>query len=939
VSTKNAQLIERIRNRKGSGEFGYGITTADKYVQHAVQTIGNPLLMKHFHCIGSGGVDGLIKRAANTLTICSPETDIESTAALIKESQEQQATSLKAMAKILGCEPPPHAMMAMVNRLTSPREDRDGDTLQTSGGNMDPKAPLLWQHVHTLPIGKMMRVVSQDKDLLRVATVLLDINDLTADACKMFEAGVLRFSHGFIAREFEERKGAGDMARFNILKFDIVEESAVSVPSNVDAEVELFCRGKLTSDVFKAHAKSLFETRNKSMAVTDKAKKIFLTKEQMLNSPVPLDQVNKNNAIRKMFDIATERLEPCTQEQDWAARYIGCSIKDMSIHQTSAGGMMIGAFLTGLEIVTQKYQITDTRNMAGQGEESPPVHKVIEIKSDERKSFLVEGIRFGKASDHRLVWRTWEGWGEQYLMIYTDNEKFAHEVIDKTWEWVAQNNPLKGQAFQLTGGWLSKTGTCWEDVFLEKDIEDRLKRTVRIINEKGADAANRGLVLSGPPGTGKTLSARVILNEANCTYIWVSAKDFWKAGAYGAFAGAFELARSLSPSIICFEDVDNWIDSYTVDLLKGEMDGLQQSSGVTTILTTNFPDDLPAALIDRPGRFGEVMEIHLPSKNVRLRMLQKWAGDATLDGIAAMADETEGYSGAHVYHLCQFAKTIRDEDECSLDDALVKAFKSIKEQRDLINQNQLSGSSYRPGRRELTAMQAKGWRGKTMELATKLDSPSGDMTMGGPVPHDGESQDVFMHRCMLDSVMIDQYPTEANRQESCQIQWSNKGAKPVQKDMGKCKECGAKADLNKDGYCADCADKEETDEEGAPKGGKPTGTKAGRVLSQRNYAVLEDAAEDIAAQLKIMELPREAKALGSAAHTKVKTVLSSAAPLDVDAQPSSTDHVLRDAVMVIADDRTARDWMRKKIEAFDKAEENEQLAESVRELESVLSPG
>jgi hypothetical protein len=84
--------------------------------------------------------------------------------------------------------------------------------------------------------------------------------------------------------------------------------------------------------------------------------------------------------------------------------------------------MMIGAFLCGLEHVTQKYQITDTRNMKHDGDEAPPVHEVIEVKSDERKTFLVEGVRFGKASDHRIVWRLWQGWGGQHLLVYTDND-------------------------------------------------------------------------------------------------------------------------------------------------------------------------------------------------------------------------------------------------------------------------------------------------------------------------------------------------------------------------------------------------------------------------------------------------------------------------------------------------------------------------------------
>lgn len=908
----NQKLIEAINGRsaqlRGLLESGHDIsdslggsmlTTADVYVQRALDEIGRGAAAKYFKCMGEGR-DNLIKRAASTMVYSADDL----------ETVEKRTGSASDIEAIIGAKAPMHAMMAIVNRLTTPSEDRDGDTLQTAGAMMDPKAPLLWQHLHTSPIGKMVRIIEQNKDLLKVATVLLDLNDLTSDAAKLVEAGALRFSHGFIPLEFEERKG-GPYARFNVLKFEIVEESLVSVPSNRDAEIELFSRGKLTSEPFKNHAKALFDSRTKVHAVPEINREAFLKKESGVIAEDDfsngLDKWNQvkgsSNLMRKMFDVATERLEPCTQEQDWAARYIGCSVKDMSSHETSASGMMIGAFLCGLEHVTQKYQVTDTRNMKADGYEAPPVHEVVEIKADERKTFLVEGIRFGKASDHRIVWRTWQGWGQQHLLIYTDNDKFAHDLIDKVWEWVQQNNPLKGQAFAMAGGWISKTGTAWEDVFLEEPIEKALKRTVKIINEKGAEAANRGIVLAGPPGTGKTLSARVILNEAKATYIWVSAKDFWKLGSYSAFAGAFSLARELAPSIICFEDVDNWIDSYTVDLLKGEMDGLQQSSGVTTILTTNFPDQLPAALIDRPGRFHDVLEIHLPTREVRLRMLSKWAADAGLDALAKMADDTDGYSGAHVFELCRFAKTLRDEDECSLDEALTKAFTKINEQRESINQSQLSGSSYRPGRRELEAAVAKGWTG-----------------IAETRPRDGFTNFAKAF-----------------------------AAKLLAKEMGECKGCGEKRNLNEDGYCAKCAQSEGADNDGDETPRMPEGasrepavpaTKAGRVLSQSNYAMLTDACDDMDEAMR-QDMPRPAKALVKSAHGKVKTVCDSQPKPDPEDEisktadePQSPDHVLAEAIEVATGNRALRDRLRRSLDALDKSDELADMADMYRVVTS-----
>jgi hypothetical protein len=425
-----------------------------------------------------------------------------------------------------------------------------------------------------------------------------------------------------------------------------------------------------------------------------------------------------------------------------------------------------------------------------------------------------------------------------------------------------------------------------------------------------------------------------MLNEADATFIWVSAKDFWQMGSYGAFAGAFSLARELAPSVICFEDVDNWIDSYTVDLIKGEMDGLQQSTGVTTLLTTNFPDQLPAALIDRPGRFHDVLEINLPSKDVRLRMLQKWAmcgqdGGATLDSLAKMADDTNGYSGAHIYELCHFAKTIRDEDECSLDDALTKAFAKVKEQRDLINQNQLSGSSYRPGRRELEAAMSKGWKGRKLLSVEDLKTiADGGISAGviGPVPFDGEAQDAFMRRCQIDSLMVDNYPTESDREAACRVNFGKRAASPATKETGECKECGDMRKLNDDGYCEKCA--------AAPKHILPV-TKAGRVLSQANYDMLSDACDDMRESMQ-QEMGRPAKALVKSAYGKVRQVCDSQ-PQDMEEQPLEgmvADHVMARAIEEADKDVAFRDLLRKRLDLLDETDELEQISIDFRRLTS-----
>ena len=196
--------------------------------------------------------------------------------------------------------------------------------------------------------------------------------------------------------------------------------------------------------------------------------------------------------------------------------------------------------------------------------------------------------------------------------------------------------------------------------------------------------------------------------------------------------------------------MDNWLTDRTIDLLKTEMDGIGRSSGVTTILTTNFPERLPEALIDRPGRFHDVLKFDLPTAAERKRMLSKWIDGITPQELTQAVNKTDGYSGAHLYELANFAKTIKDEDSISLSTALTKALEKIAEQRALIDNAQLEGSHYRP--RKSIAPLVKFWAQSGVPKADKAadksmckcpkcgyTAPMGDFGMD-EVGADGESK-------------------------------------------------------------------------------------------------------------------------------------------------------------------------------------------------------
>ena len=223
----NEELVLAIRERSEKlTEFNGGILLADRYVKTISECVGSDLCYR-LAAKGNTSFADIIKRASNTLTYNNPDMVVED---VYGENKYEWRDSDGDLVEL-----PKHTLMVFRHVLTTPRKDRDGDTMRTKGGRPDPKMSMLWQHVHTLPIGKMLAVHEHNERRLVLVSAIVDINDLAHDSAKMIEAGMGRFSHGFKALEFEKNKEGGG---FDIKLFEIMEESLVSVPSNTDAENE-----------------------------------------------------------------------------------------------------------------------------------------------------------------------------------------------------------------------------------------------------------------------------------------------------------------------------------------------------------------------------------------------------------------------------------------------------------------------------------------------------------------------------------------------------------------------------------------------------------------------------------------------------------------------------------------------------------------------------
>jgi ATP-dependent 26S proteasome regulatory subunit len=83
------------------------------------------------------------------------------------------------------------------------------------------------------------------------------------------------------------------------------------------------------------------------------------------------------------------------------------------------------------------------------------------------------------------------------------------------------------------------------------------------------------------------------------------------------------------------------------------MDGLKENSDILFILTTNRPQDLEAALANRPGRIDQAIEVPVPDAPSREKLVRLYARGMKLGEtlVAEAVKRTEGVSAAFIKEL------------------------------------------------------------------------------------------------------------------------------------------------------------------------------------------------------------------------------------------------------------------------------------------------
>lgn len=206
----------------------------------------------------------------------------------------------------------------------------------------------------------------------------------------------------------------------------------------------------------------------------------------------------------------------------------------------------------------------------------------------------------------------------------------------------------------------------------------------------------RGILLYGPPGTGKTLLAKAIAAEADAQFIHVQASDIAGEGLYGqaekAVSMMFSEAKRLAENqhVIIFVDEGDLLlprktgtsgsgrheaTGKTVGIFAQAMDGMNSSSRITVIISTNEPGDLDPRIL---SRMDEVQHVPLPTASglkeiltIHLHRLHESSPQVNLDptvDITPLSQQafSQGLSGRDIADALSLIARIRGQKQLNL---------------------------------------------------------------------------------------------------------------------------------------------------------------------------------------------------------------------------------------------------------------------------------
>jgi hypothetical protein len=202
----------------------------------------------------------------------------------------------------------------------------------------------------------------------------------------------------------------------------------------------------------------------------------------------------------------------------------------------------------------------------------------------------------------------------------------------------------------------------------------------------------RGALLIGPPGNGKTHAIKALVNELGLPCIYVKSFNAEHVSEQSNMRVVFARARRSAPCLVVLEDLDALIKDENRAFLLNELDGFADNEGVVVIASTNHPEKLDPAILDRPSRFDRKYRFDLPAPPERLAYVKHWNQALQIEmrltdsEAVAIAECTDRFSFAYLKELFLSAMMewigdqVSDQAPGSMSEALLERAALLREQ-------------------------------------------------------------------------------------------------------------------------------------------------------------------------------------------------------------------------------------------------------------------
>ena len=227
---------------------------------------------------------------------------------------------------------------------------------------------------------------------------------------------------------------------------------------------------------------------------------------------------------------------------------------------------------------------------------------------------------------------------------------------------------------------------------LKHEIRDDLVQffNSRALYEEHDVPWKRGILFVGPAGNGKTHTVKALLNsrEQPCLYV----KSFRAPHTQGAdevnIRQVFDRARRTAPCILVLEDLDSLVTPQNRSFFLNELDGFAANIGIVTLATTNHPERLDPAILDRPSRFDRKYPFELPELAERKAYIMLW-NDAlkpmlrlSEHEVDKISEVTEDFSFAYLKELFLSSKMrwIANPQQGAMANVMTEQVNKLREQ-------------------------------------------------------------------------------------------------------------------------------------------------------------------------------------------------------------------------------------------------------------------